>query len=329
MLRSRAGEVTALSNLTTAAKGRMMPVLHLVTKPPNNFGVATIAAWSGRPIALDGTFQTNTTGSAQNFTSLFNQIGKGGLNKVLLIPSIEYGATGLYLAAVKKVYGTFAPGVVVKAKLNQLSAAQSWVTAQGWPTKETDLVVTLGEIADLYPETLVPGIATAITKNIPGPSPWRSITLSSSAAPKDHGGLPLGRTDVRRLEWDVWEGVIASKLPVQVDYADYSSISPDLVDPPGYAMTRATVSVRYTIDKYWIILKGRPTTGKTGQAMGAQYRAHAHTLVADPAFGGLVGCWTDGIIQQIANNTHSPGGRPQWASYAANRHLSFIADRLP
>jgi Beta protein len=329
MLRSRAGETVALNNLTGTAKNRMMPVFHLVHKPPNNFGAAIIAAWGGRRLALDGTFQTNTTGTVQGFTLIFDQIGRTGLNKVRIIPCIEHGTVGQYLTAVRNVYGRYAPGLVVKAKLNQPQAVQGWVRAQGWALNETDLVVTLGEIATLDPATLVPAVTTTITTHIASPPPWRSITLSSSAAPKDYGGLPLGRTDVPRLDWQVWQGVVASQPPFQIDYADYSTISPELTDPPGYVMPKATVSVRYTIDDFWIILKGRATTGRHGQPMLAQYRAHARTLVADPNFGGLVGCWADGRIQQIAAGAHSAGGRPQWAGYAANRHLSFIADRLP
>lgn len=326
MLRSKAGEAIALTNLTTAAKDRMMPVFHLVNTPPATFGASVGAAWAGRPMVLDGTFQTDIAGTAASFTQMFGVIGRA---TVRLIPSIEYNATPPYLTGVQQVRGRYFPGVLVKAKLNQLQAVQAWVIAQGWNPNEVDLVVTLGEIANFDPATLVPVVVGAIQNNIPNPSPWRSITLSASSAPKDHGGLARGRTDVPRLEWQVWRGVVAAGPPYQIDYADYSTITPDLTDPPGYVMSRATVSVRYTIDDYWIILKGRPTTGGSGQAMTPQYRAHARTLVADPAFGGLVGCWADGRIQQIAAGNQTPGGRPQWASYAANRHLSFIADRLP
>lgn len=326
MLRSKAGEASALSHLTTASKDRMMPVIHLVHVPPATFGQTVGAAWAGRSMALDGTFQTDITGTAQSFSHMFAQIGG---TRVSLIPSIEYNTTGPYLTAVQRAHRRFAPGVLVKAKLNQLHHVSAWVTAQGWNANEVDLVITLGEIADFDPGTLVPAVITTIQNNIPVPSPWRSITLSSSAAPRDHGELPTGRTDVPRLEWAVWQGVVAGGLRYQIDYADYSTITPNLTDPPGYVMSRATVSARYTIDNDWIILKGRPTTGRAGQPMHRQYRTHAQTLAADPHFGGLVGCWADDRIQQIAAGTHTSGGRPQWASYAANRHLSFIADRLP
>jgi hypothetical protein len=326
MLRSKAGEATALTNLTTAAKSRMMPVIHLVNAPPPTFSQTVAAAWRGMPMALDGTFETNISGSAQNFSQMAAQLGSAGVS---LIPSVEYNATPPYLTAVQRLRGLHAPGVLVKVRLNQLRNVSAWVANQAWNLNEIDLVVTLGEIANFDPDTLIPAVINTIQGNIQSRSPWRTITLSSSAAPQDHGGLVTGRNDVPRLEWQVWSGVVRAALPYRIDYSDYSTITPDLTDPPGYVMSRATVSVRYTIDDYWIILKGRPTTGRTGQPMTGQYRAHARTLVGDRNFGGLTGCWADGRIQQIASGAQTPGNRSQWAAYAANRHLSFIADRLP
>lgn len=123
---------------------------------------------------------------------------------------------------------------------------------------------------------------------------------------------------------------LSKNAPYQLDYADFSSVHPDLTDPPGYVMARATVSVRYAVDDYWIVLKGKPTSGKTGQPMATQYRAHAKTLVADPEFAGLkVGCLGDDRIQKIAGGAPGGGSRSVWAGLLANRHLSLVADRLP
>lgn len=326
MLRSKAGEATALSQLDSSAKDRMLPVVHLVHNPPATFGDALIATWASRPLALDGTFQNTISGNAANYTHMFDRIGKG---KVAVIPSLDYAADPITLVAVQKLRGKYAPGLMVKAKPNQLHDVPNWVTAQGWKLNEVDLVVWLTEIGGFDPAMLEPVVTKAIVDHIPNPSPWRSITLSASAAPKDHGNLASGRTNVPRLEWRVWLGV-SKNLPYQIDYADFATVHPDLTDPPGYVMAKATVSVRYTIDDYWIVIKGKPTSGKIGQPMAAQYRAHAKALAADTAFGGLkVACWADDRIQKIASGAPGGGSRSVWAGLVANRHLSLVADRLP
>lgn len=324
MLRSKAGEVTALTSLPAAAKDRMMPLIHLVHAPPATFAESAAHAWSGRQLALDGTFQSAIMGSATDFTHSFGRLGKGS---VRVLPSVEHNADPIYLAAVKKAVGTYAPGLVVKVKLNQLKNVKAWVAAQGWALGEVDLVVTLMEIGGFDPDTVAAIAIKTISDSIPSPSPWRSVTLSSSAAPKDMGVLTAGRNNVPRFEWRVWKEV--SSTLAFVDYSDFSTLTPELTDPPGYVMAKATVSVRYAIDDYWIVLKGKATTGKAGQPMTAQYLNHAKTLRADRDFGGLTGCWGDDRIEKIANGSISPGGRSQWAAYVANRHLSLVADRLP
>ncbi len=324
MLRSKAGEATALTNLTSASKDRMMPIIHLVHVPSPTYGEVVAKAWAGRVIALDGTFQSSVIGTATGFTHVFGQLGKGSAK---VIPVVEYDADPAYLSVVKKAMGTFAPGVVVKVKPNRLKDVTIWIASQGWSPSQVDLVVTLMEIAGYDPDMVASIAIKTISDHVPTPSPWRSITLSSSAAPKDMGVMTPGRNNVPRYEWKVWKDVVSS-LPF-VDYSDFSTLTPELTDPPGYVMAKATVSVRYAVDDYWIVLKGKATTGKSGLAMTPQYRSHAKILQSDPEFNGLVGCWGDDRIEKIAKGTLSAGGRPQWAAYVASRHLSLIADRLP
>ncbi len=324
MLRSKAGEAIALTNLSVSAKDRLLPVVHLVHNPPASFATVIGAAWTGRPLALDGAFNAYVSSSTTQFSQTLNTLRAAG---VQVEPSIDVGAAGAYLAAVKSAVGKHQPGLVVKTKLGQLPSAHGWVTAQGWASGDVDLVISLGEIADLDPSLLAPVVATELSKSIAGAGIWRSVALSATSAPKDMGQLAAGQNLIPRHEWEVWQRVVGHLS--WVDYSDYSTLNPELTDPPGYVMAKATISVRYTIDNDWLVLKGKATTGKSGQPMSAQYRAHAKTLVAHPSFGGLAGCWGDDRISQIAKGLLSPGNRSQWASYVASRHLSFIADRLP
>lgn len=325
MLRSKTGEATALQNLSAAAKARLFPIVHVVQKPPAGFADSIIQSWSGLPLALDGTFHVDATGSTTTFTQLFDKIGRG---KVSVVPSIEYGATAQYLTAVRNLIGKYGTGLALKVKPNQISAASSWVATQGWKSNEIDLIITLFDVAGFDVDLLEPAVTQALLKALQQNHGWRSVTLSAAAAPKDHGGLPQGRSDIPRRDWELWQKV-APKMPFNLDYGDYCTSNPDLEEPPGLAMVRATVSVRYTLDQSWIVLKGRPTKGNTGQPMERQYRAHARTLVSDPQFGGLTGCWGDQRIQQIASGAPGAGNRTTWVSIAVNRHMSLVADRLP
>ncbi|MBR1156263.1 beta family protein [Bradyrhizobium sp. JYMT SZCCT0428] len=123
LLRSRTGEAIALKNLTPPAKSRLSPIISLVAKPPGGFAEDIAAAWGGGRMALDGAYNVSLSGSIASFSNHFGAIGTGG---VQLIPSIELGETGQYLHAVKTLVGSFAPGLVLKVRLEELINATAW-----------------------------------------------------------------------------------------------------------------------------------------------------------------------------------------------------------
>jgi hypothetical protein len=324
LLRSKSGEAAALQNLAASAKARILPIINMVEKPPASFAADLGAAWSLLPLSLDGTFNVQKSSTTNHFQNLYQQLGDAGIS---VIPSVAFGASGPYLAAVAASVNKFAPGLVVKAKLQDLPTVDSWALAQGWNLTQIDLVINLEDVSSFDPGLFHPYMAKTLQDHVPA-GRWRTVTLAASSAPKDNGGLPQGRSSIPRRCWAAWQAS-AIKLPFRLDFGDYGTSTPELQDPPGLAMTKATVSVRYTTDKELIIRKGKPTKGKTGEAMDKQYRAHAKALVAEPNFGGLSSCWGDGRIRQIGMGASRSGNRTTWASIAVSRHMSLVSSRLP
>jgi Beta protein len=324
MLRSKAGEAVALTHLAEAMKRHVFPIAHLTQFPPATFAAATTAAWCGRRMALDGQFQSDMLGSTRAFEQMFDQLGK---HQVALIPSIECHAMTPYLTTVQSVRNRYAPGVLLKARPRELQDALAWCTAQGWAVPETDLLVNLGDIAGYDAETLASAVVRAMLDHIADPSPWRSLTLGASAAPRDDRGLKPGRNVVPRTEWKVWRAV-AQSIPQPLNYADCLTAHPDLADPPGYAVARGLVSVRYTAADEWIILRGGPIGTAAPHAMASQYFAHARALAADPKFGGVKACWADDRIREIARGSPGGGSRSVWTTIVASRHLTLVAGQM-
>jgi hypothetical protein len=311
-------------HLADSMKRHVFPIAHLTQFPPATFAAAAASAWCGHAMALDGQFQSDMLGSTHGFEQMFDQVGRGG---VALIPSIECHAMTPYLAAVQSIRNRFAPGVLVKARPRQLPDVPAWCAAQGLAAAETDLVVNLGDITGYDAETLASAVIRAILDHVPDPSPWRSLTLSASAAPRDDSGLLPGRNVVPRTEWKVWRAV-AESIPQALNYADSLTAHPELSDPPGYAAARGRVSVRYTAADEWIILRGDPVNGAAPHAMANQYFAHAAALAADPKFGGLEACWADDRIREIARGSPGGGSRSVWTTIVASRHLALVAEQV-
>lgn len=325
MLKTKAGEATALHHLSVGEKSRLEPVFHVSERPPATFANKLKAAWSGRRTFLDGAFNFNATGAPTDFDAVFNALASGG---ILVLPVVEIGAPAAYNQAAFARRGQMAPGLMLKCTLASVGATAGLVQQMQLAPNDVDLLIDAGHIAEFDPVSFAGYASHTLQSQIPN-LPWRSVTFASSAAPKDFGQLSLGTTIVPRADWIAWSGLTqAPNRPI--DFADFGVSHRDLTEPPGIAMAAATVSVRYTIDNNWVTIKGRRTTGATGVPMGNQYRAHAQTLAARPDFGGLPGCWGDARITTIANTpSASAGGRLQWVEINANRHFAFICSRLP
>ncbi|PYE98917.1 T4 beta protein [Rhizobium sp. PP-F2F-G38] len=324
MLKTKAGEAVALGQLSQHQKDRIFPIFQVGENPPPTFAHRLSTNWQGRGAALDGLYNYNFTGLTAGFDTVFNALVAAGIPA---IPSIDIAAPAAYLQSASSKVGVAAPGLVLRTNLGSLSGALAFVGANGWSPAEVDLLIEVGHIAEFNPSTLAVYISAAINTQIVA-GVWRSVTLSGSSAPKDFGGLTSGVNIIPRQEWILWHA-ISHPPGQQIDYSDFCVSHLDLAEPPGYAMARATVSVRYTALQHWVMIKGRATTGPNGLAMGDQYRSHAQALVARPEFNGVHPCWGDTRISGIANGTSSPGGRSQWVEINANRHLAFVAANLP
>ncbi|MFG3593244.1 hypothetical protein [Bradyrhizobium sp. RDI18] len=326
MLKTKSGEAAALLQLPTNQRDRIAPVFHVGERPPATFVSRMATAWSGRRCFLDGAFNYNVTGGSGDFDRMFRSLGAAG---VPVVPVIEVGAVAGYnRAAIAHVGRSGAgPGLMLKCTPSQLPGAAAYAQQLNQAPTNIDLLIDAGHIAEFDPVSFAGYVGHILQASVPG-TPWRSVTLASSSAPKDFGQLGPGTTVVPRNDWLCWRNLPQGGAPI--DFADFGISHRDLTEPPGMAMAGATVSVRYAIDDNWVMIKGRRTTGASGLPMGDQYRGHARTLVRRADFGGLPGCWADQRITTIANNPGtSAGGRPQWVEINANRHFALIVDRLP
>lgn len=326
VVRTKAGEADALGNLSAAARAKVLPLIRLGGTVPATFLTKMTANAAGMPIALDGIYNFDATGSALVYQNLFNSLGGNGFP---VIPVLSLRAPTAYNNVASQLRGVYSPGFVLHVPLADLPYLAQWVgQVPNWAPNEIDIIIDAGGVSEHNPLQMADYVAHTITASIPAAHPWRSITLHSWSAPKDVGQLNPGRNEVARNDWQVWQRARLN-VPFQLDYSDSAHVHPSLEEVPGHAMANATVSVRYTVDNNWIVHKGVSTNGPNGIVMGTQYRAHAQSLSADPLFGGVAGCWGDGQIQHYATTPGGTGGRGQWAALLLNRHISLVADRIP
>jgi len=323
MLKTKAGEIVALEQLSSGAKDRVLPLLHVGESLSPSFAKNMATAWGSRLIVVDGSFNFNHTGSANAALGLVQGLRNNGTP---VMPSVSYADAAQYVQAASMVRDDH--GLVVKASLPQIGSVVGWVVANGWSPSEVDLVIDAKHIGSVDVPTYSGYVQSILFQNAQALQQFRSVTLAAGSAPKDHGGLNYGPNHVPRDDWALWSSV-RPLSPVRLDYGDYCTGHPDLTEPPGPAMASATVSARYTIDNHWLIIKGRSTGGQYGQPMAVQYMSHAQAIQAHSGFGGVQSCWADTRIQAAASGAPKMASRQKWSEIAANRHISLVADRLP
>lgn len=323
MLKTKSGETTALENLSNNARARIMPLFHICEEVKPRFIPSLSAAWAGRLTAVDGSFNYGRTNSPNTMNRLVAGMRSSGIPTMPCwgpsdMVAYQYVARAL-------VDGN---GAVVKVRLNEIDGIASWLALQNLPPAMVDLIIDLKHM-DAYDVGSLPGIVVAVClQQAPTLGMFRSVTLAAAAAPKDHGALYRGVNLVPRFDWSLWNSV-RPNVPFRLDYGDYLTGHPDLTEPPGVAMASATVSARYTLDNAWMIIKGWQTSGPNGLPMRQQYHSHATIIANDPGFSGVPNVWADGQIGQAASGAQGMASRAKWSGFAANRHMSLVADRLP
>ncbi|MBO9100015.1 MULTISPECIES: beta family protein [unclassified Rhizobium] len=325
VVRTKAGEVDALFNLSAGAKAKTFPIVRMTTTVPATFLVKMTRDLVGFPISLDGANNVSETGTTTAYTALFTGLGNGG---VPVIPAVRNSDDPAYVAAAGALVGRYLPGIVVQCSLADLPNVGAWIAGQGWPRSDVDLIIDAGGVSELDPVSFSGYVASIINATLAVGHGYRRVALHSWSAPRDHGALARGRQLVPRRDWMLWRAV-AAQVGFDLGYSDSCHVHPSLDEIPGYVMATATVSVRYTIDDYWIIRKGIRTSGPNGIQMEAQYRGHAQALVAEAAFNAIPNCWGDSRIRFYAASTAGAGGRAQWAAVLLNRHVTHVCDRLP
>jgi hypothetical protein len=326
VLKTKAGEITALENLSVAAKARVFPLLRMTSDVSPTVTGALVSKLASVPISLDGEHNAFTSSSTSSFISLFNHLGSSGVS---VIPAISTNADTAYIQAALRLVGKYCSGSVIITTLGDLGGVINWCSANSLRSNEVDLVITAGDAAPFDPNSFARYVYHSIISVLSNGPAWRSVSLHSYSAAKDHGVYNKGRTLVPRRCWGLWNNICSQSLPFKIDYSDCGHVHPSLDEVPGYAMINATVSVRYTINDCWVVIKGSSTRGPAGIAMSDQYKSHAKALLAEHEFNSLSQCWGDDRIRIYAASQGGAGGRKEWVGVLLNRHLSHVCDRLP
>ncbi len=355
VLKAKRGELDALEDLGVASKRSVLPLLEVASIPYDfedeqptkriDEHLATLPAkiknaWGvEQAILVDGFLveEENLEDGTNSIAWLFNGLRQEG---VRAIPVIGFDRYPQYEEAVKNIVATDQRGCCLRiqtAQLEDVDELQEKIDALlvsvGVAPKDVDLVIDFGPMDSSQMGVLRSTLSLTIN-SFPRLLDWRMFSISS-------GAFPMNLTEVyqqstakqERADWLLWVYLWErrkklKRVPVFSDYA-VAFPEPEDIDP---RLMRMSPNIRYTQDKYWLIVKGKALSKKKDKVQNPpariQYPELSTSLIGSDYFQGENCCKGDAFIVQCAAKTSGPGNATTWRRVGTCHHLTFVVKQI-
>jgi len=165
----------------------------------------------------------------------------------------------------------------------------------------------------------------AYIESIPNLMAWRSVTVSSTAFPRDLSHFsPDSVNRVPRTDWKAWRSLCSRPLKRSPDFSDYAIQHPDLIDFDPKVMTMSA-GLRYAAEEHWVIVKGR---GLKKHKAATQMHKLCAKLVALPEYKGPDFSIGDKWIKDCAESRATHGNSMVWRRMGTGHHLTLTAHQV-
>lgn len=337
ILKGKDGEYGALKELSAAARELTTPLVE--TPPPESgrplegvldrFGQRMASWWGTGDYLLVDLLWNSQHWTAANQHPLRHVADDAHSRGLRVIPVTGLARDSAYQAATRHAAVRLGNGAAVRLEptdvqsdpdalarsLDQLLEAID-VTAEA-----VDLIIDLRGVAAAFPSFLAQAVEQFINV-LPRRDEWRTLTLASSAFPDDLAGRPAAST-IPRLDWELYQTVLARQPARLPAFGDYAIQSPPLVVFQPYM--EPTASIRYATDIEWLILRGRSVRRGSGFA---QFHGLSRTLIGRPEYRGAAFSWGDAYIDACARRTGNPGSLTTWRKVGTSHHLELVAQQI-
>lgn len=331
ILVSKAGELTALSNLTSAVKDDVAPVIQVL---PDSYDrvEAFLPNWSfsANEVYLDFSLCNPFDGAATR--SLILGLINGGVN---VIPVVQGNSNTQYTAIIQNLIASGDISLVC-IRFSNSSGGFINITGQiatilgslGIGRNQSSILLDFGFI-EAHNYNNIAALATSIILGINNRSDFTNLILASSSFLENLSSLtPAGRLyRMQRYEWDIWQTLQAIPgLVGTIKYGDYGTKYPFYSE----ANFQGSCSIKYTLPSEFIVYRGE-ISGNHPQGNG-QYNIFADRLVRSVDYSGAGFSWGDAQIDFYAGQLNVPnkktGNATSWVQISQNHHITLLNSLL-
>ncbi|MCC8434211.1 beta family protein [Brevibacillus sp. M2.1A] len=281
-----------------------------------------------RPLYLDLNFIESNERMASGQHPLgyiFNQLRTDGINA---IPVTGTNRDSAYQIEVISVHQRDQLGICIRLTEEDFDDLQvnidSLLTTLGVDTTEIDLVIDY-KYVNPNDRTRTALFISGLINGLPYLNSWRNLILCGTAFPKDLSDVGSNTIDqIERSEWIIWKRLIqTNRVNRTLTFGDYAIANPEPFEADP-RLIRMSANIRYTGDDKFIIFKGRDLR-KYGHN---QYYQLAAQAVAHQEYKGAGFSAGDHYIQEVANQSTTPGNPATWRRAGTNHHLTLVVNEL-
>lgn len=348
ILKWKRAEQGALSALTEDQKNRITPLIQLVMpkyKPSDQLEdvVASfekqalripeklIEVWGRTPIFIDVSLLFTSPLKAKSIKI----IGRGGQKQGgIFIPVLHLNddqeiKNAAYSLA-KETKGGLCLRLVCSDfsdpnKLNQIIT--NILSVSNVEEKNIDLLVDIKETEENGNKCTK---YLRLSQGIPHLQKWRTFIFASGSFPENLSQYKIDEENlIPRIDWQSWKQYVNGKtLKRTPAFGDYAIQHP--VYKESSQFYHPTTSIKYTLEKEWLIMKGK-------QRAFELYLASAAELVKDNRFYGKKFSNGDDYIVEKANHfttyikdrsVKGTGSTETWLKAGINHHLAVVAHQI-
>jgi hypothetical protein len=282
-----------------------------------------------RHVAVD---VVRTRGKVHAF-EYFAEIGRS--YKLALVPVTGLSRTKEYQASVATIVKHDKRGICLR-----LTPAE--IIDAGFASSTRALLKSLGLTEDVVHllvdyeanDPVVPSVESLLAA-IPNLSKWQTLSVASGAFPPDLQGFEPGNRTIPRTDWLAWKKAVSTaknglRKPSFSDYTIQYSLYKEPVEG-----CNPSVSVRYTLDEEWLIMRGDAVRGKaTSHSQETrpgreQWHGHAQLLCDDEnLFYGEGFSWGDAFIHEKSLDSKNYGSHEIWLRAGINHHMTVVSRQI-
>lgn len=328
ILLSKAGELTALKQLTPNVKAETAPVIQVLEENFTTVEDLLIAEWDfqNNSVLLDFSLLDTNTYLVQIENLLRNCLNAD----VNVVPVVHVNSGINYTNLVALLYNTLDIKICIRTSVltggfvNYNTEINTLSNTIGANLKDIFLLFDFAYInATSYNAILAK--ATSVIQGMVNPNSYNDIIIASGSFPENLGPFTANAIHLlNRFEWDLWLQLLLLGIPIK--YSDYGTKHP-ISSPAGFL---GSCSIKYSNEKQYVIYRGEVSNN---HPLGnGQYIQFSKQLVPSAYYSGVSFSWGDAKITAMAAQTvhppHKPGNAKTWVEISQNHHITLLESLL-